>query len=462
MRRCWRIAALGLLLLPALAFADEAGPAVLSLKSGVPAELLGKTLGIARGLFALSLVVALLVEAFSSSPTQQKNYGGVAWRALLVLALLSGYRVLFGTVITTCQSIADRIAPQSIYTAFGEHNIRSIEELRQRTAQEDAKNPPTGFLDGLTSSGKLVRGYVGGALFDGLVLVLVSLGHACYWAFIQLSRVLVTVLYILGPLALVFHIPAPSDVARRWFRNFITVASWPVFSALLLAIATSLLMRTDSAAVLGHYSTAFGGLATTLLMVAMSLATPVLASAAIGGSLKNLPMMALAAATFGLNAALRAIPQEPRQAPPSPPPPGSPRPPSEGITSGAPAPSEASGAHPIPGQPIPVPLSAAFRGAEPPAPAAEAAAPAEGAGVPAHVAVPVPGGDADATAVGGPGFRKGPGSFAGAWKLPRVGGRDTDDMRVRPTAPDATPEFAEPTAAIPKNFNPVDWDDVGS
>ena len=71
--------ALLLTLLPALALA--AGPQALSRKSGAPAELLGKTLAIARGLFALSLVVGLLVEAFSDSLDKGKSYGGVAWRA---------------------------------------------------------------------------------------------------------------------------------------------------------------------------------------------------------------------------------------------------------------------------------------------------------------------------------------------------------------------------------------------
>src|SRR5262249_22452213 len=83
-----------LIALPALA--QAAGPEALSLKAGAPAELLGKTLAIARGLFALSLVLGLLVEAFGGDPSKPKSYGGVAWRALVVVALLAGYPRLFG------------------------------------------------------------------------------------------------------------------------------------------------------------------------------------------------------------------------------------------------------------------------------------------------------------------------------------------------------------------------------
>src|SRR5688500_12458794 len=97
------VAFLAFLLVPAAAFAADVGPAVLNLRDGAPAELLGKTMGIAKGLFPLSLVLGLLVEAFGDSPLKQKDYGGVAWRAILVFALLYGYRPIFGSVINTCQ-----------------------------------------------------------------------------------------------------------------------------------------------------------------------------------------------------------------------------------------------------------------------------------------------------------------------------------------------------------------------
>src|SRR4051812_45127811 len=78
-----------------------AGPHALNLKDGVPAELLAKTLAIARGLFPLSLVIALAVEAFGGSPDKPKSYGAVVNRALIIVALLGAYPKLFGTIIVT-------------------------------------------------------------------------------------------------------------------------------------------------------------------------------------------------------------------------------------------------------------------------------------------------------------------------------------------------------------------------
>ncbi|HEY8211329.1 MAG TPA: hypothetical protein VIG99_27785, partial [Myxococcaceae bacterium] len=252
------LVALLLTALPALALA--AGPQALSLKSGAPAELLGKTLAIARGLFALSLVVGLLVEAFSDSPDKAKGYGGVAWRALVVVALLAGYSKLFGTVIVTAEALAERIAPQEVWDRFAEQTDKSSKALAERAQKSAAEHGQLGAVDVLSSS-SVVANYVGGALFDTLVAVLVMLGQAFQWVFGQLSRILLALFYVLGPLALVFHIPGPSKTAGKWFSAFVTIACWPILSAVLLAIATSLMFRTDDAALSGEFSTAFGAVA---------------------------------------------------------------------------------------------------------------------------------------------------------------------------------------------------------
>jgi hypothetical protein len=460
MRRALPVALAFAALLPTVAFAVETGPVVMSLKSGVPAELLGKTLGVAKSLFALSLILGLLVEAFGASPTTQKNYAGVVWRALLVLALLWGYRVLFGSVISTAQGIADRIAPSSIYAAFGQHNIQAIEALQQK-AHADAAASNGGTFSSLTAAAKVVTGYVGGALFDGLVLVFVALGQALHWAFIQFSRILVGVLYVLGPLALVFHIPAPSDVATRWFRAFVTVASWPIFTAVLLAMATALLMRTDEAAVFGQYSTAFGALGSTVLIVLMCLAAPLMASAVVGGSLKNVPLESLMAASFGAAAMGRLFSKNARAG-------GEETAAQNAVAQSGSVPVAASGAStsvaPSGGASVPVPSVGSA-----PSSAGGAARPTVGfSAVPSMVAVPVAGEspvayDAiDKTAAKGPGRARGEGSLAGAWKLPKPKGLGTGDMTVsgRPTAGVAA-GVATPVGPVPAKFDSADWDDVG-
>src|SRR5436309_1340240 len=99
MRRALPIFVLVLTLaIPALALAGN-GPAVLDLSSGVPKELLGKTLGLARRLWVFCFVLGLVLEAFGSSPTARRDYGGCIWRGLIILVLLSAYPRIFGSVI---------------------------------------------------------------------------------------------------------------------------------------------------------------------------------------------------------------------------------------------------------------------------------------------------------------------------------------------------------------------------
>jgi len=290
--------------LPALAHA--AGPEALSLKSGAPAELLGKTLAIARGLFALSLVLGLLVEAFGGSPDKPKSYGGVAWRALVVVALLAGYTRLFGSVVVTAEAIAARIAPQEVWDRFAKQSEESARQMveRERAAPEEGGQP--GTLDVLSSS-NVVAHYVGGALFDSLVAMLVMLGQACQWVFGELSRIILALFYVVGPLALVFHIPGPSRTAGKWFAAFVTIACWPILSAVLLAIATSLMFRTDDAAMHAEVATAFGAVCSALLLVVMNLAVPLLASALVGGAVRNIAGTSLVGAAMAASMGARAL-----------------------------------------------------------------------------------------------------------------------------------------------------------
>jgi hypothetical protein len=282
-----------LLLVPAAALA--AGPQALSLKTGVPAELLSTTLGIARGLFPLSLVLALVLEAFGGSPSQSKNYGGVVWRALVVVALLASYPKVFGTVVNTTEAIAARIAPQEVWDRFALHmerTLRALEEREQSRPQGDASSELLHLSD-------FVASYIGGSLFDSLVMLFVMLGQAFQWVFGQLSRILIALFYVIGPLALVFHIPGPAKTAGSWFSAFITIASWPVLSSVLLAIATALMYRTHDDALAGQLSSSFGAVISALLIIVLNLAVPLLASAIVGGGIRNVAASSLAGAALG-------------------------------------------------------------------------------------------------------------------------------------------------------------------
>lgn len=296
MRRLPLLLSVFVALAPRLALAG--GPEVLDLKDGVPRELLGKMLGVAWGLFAISLVVGLLVEAFRGSPTEPKSYGGVAWRTLVVMALLSGYPKIFGTIIATAESLADRIAPADVWASFIKHQMETMEALAQKPAAPEGAGAGTQLIGGLKSAAEFVAGNLGGSYFDSFVAFFVAVAQAFQWAFVQFSRILLALFYVMGPLALVFHIPAPSQTAGRWFKAFVTIATWPIFSALLLALANALLYRTHDAAISGAYATAFGAVASSLLLVVLNLAVPLLASATVGGSVRNIIVPSLGAAVF--------------------------------------------------------------------------------------------------------------------------------------------------------------------
>jgi len=284
-------------ILPGAAFAT--GPEVLNLRDGVPRELLGKMLGISWSLFGLCLALGLIVEAFSNAPTQQKNYAGVAWRALVVMALLAAYPKVFGTVISSAETLANRIAPAEIWNAFTNHVTEKLLAIAREQAQPQPNESTLGkVIDGLRPSADFVTAFTGGYFFDTIVIWFVAFAQAFQWAWFQFSRILLSLFYVIGPLALVFHIPGPSQTGGRWFRAFVTIASWPVFSALLLALATSLMFHTNDAAMSGAYAKAFGAVATSLLIVVLNVAVPVLASALIGGGVRNVLVPSLGAAAF--------------------------------------------------------------------------------------------------------------------------------------------------------------------
>jgi hypothetical protein len=96
-----------------------------------------------------------------------------------------------------------------------------------------------------------------------------------------LSRILTATLFVIGPLALVAGIPRVSSTGTRWFVRFVTIASWPVFSGVLLSVLVTL---GAQGAVRRTYLEC---LVAALVMLVTALATPLLASHVIGGALDN-------------------------------------------------------------------------------------------------------------------------------------------------------------------------------
>ena len=264
--------ALVVLWIPCPAWAGATG-GVLDLQGGAIGELTGKTLGIAHGLLAF-LVVLALVRELLRGPGQRRQYLAVVWRTLLVLALLQGYGFLAGSVVKQCTSLTGLLATQESVQSL-------LDKYRTALAQGfGTADPGAAGAAGASAADAARPSGIGGVLFDAVLALVLLLGQAVQWVFTQLSRILIGFFYAIGPLALVFHVPG-LDAPARWLRHLVTVSCWPVVSALLLHLSASVLTQTNFAA--GGAGALFGALASSLLLCAMAFATPRISSALVGG-----------------------------------------------------------------------------------------------------------------------------------------------------------------------------------
>ena len=257
-------------------------PEMLDLTNGATSDMLDKTLNIARDFWLLCFVIALLWEAFGSSPTARKDYGAVFYRSIMILFLLIAYRPIFGTVINATQEIAARVTPPDAHEQFA----RQLDLAMAARDAQDAPPPPSattaagGHVDPQlnTPLQRWHQSMWGGWLFNGAVGLMLLLGASVHWVLRMFAAILCALFYVVGPLALVFSLPRISGVGSKWFGHFVTVASWPIFSGLLLAITLQLGVK----GLLGQE--AFGALAASLVMLLTAIATPVLAGKLVGGS----------------------------------------------------------------------------------------------------------------------------------------------------------------------------------
>jgi len=264
--------ALVVLLIPCRAWAGATG-GVLDLQDGAIGELTGKTLGIAHGLLAFLLVLAVVRELLRG-PGERRRYLGVVWRTLLVLGLLHGYPFLAGSVVKQCTSLAGTFVPEESIQGL-------LDKYRAALATSFGTDTPGAAPQaGAAKPDEPTPGGIGGMLFDAVLALMLLVAQAVQWVFTQLSRILIGFFYAVGPLALVFHVPG-LDAPARWLRQLVTVSCWPLVSALLLHLSVSVLTRTDLAS--GGAGAGFGALASSLLLCAMAFATPKIASALVGG-----------------------------------------------------------------------------------------------------------------------------------------------------------------------------------
>jgi hypothetical protein len=279
-RRLLPVVAVAALLLPLAAAA--AGPArdlVLDFQSAGPMrDLLGKSLGVAKSFLFLAAFLGYALEAFGRSPTVERDYGAVTWRILAVLFLLWNYQAVFGSVINLMDRIEREVAPPSTWAKLKAEVARSQESL-ESLASGGGSAEADGASGSASTSAKpsLFTSWV----YEALVAVLQLLGEGLVFLVRWMSKILTATLFILGPLALVAGIPRMSSTGARWFHRFVTIASWPVFANVLLAVMVAL---GGQGTLHGSYLEA---LVASLVMLVTALSTPALASHVVGGALNN-------------------------------------------------------------------------------------------------------------------------------------------------------------------------------
>jgi hypothetical protein len=215
----------------------------------------------------LALVASVALEAVGRAPGVLRNFAAVLWRALVVLFLFWNYERVFGFVISVTDDLATRVRPSD---ALGDYHAY-IDGFYARADEAPGDN----------AGGD---GWFGGAVFDAAIGVLLFGAKALVYALERLARILTATFFILGPIALVAGIPRPSPTAFAWFRHFVTVASWPIFSGVLLGVMTAV-GKQSAGQTAGNYLTA---LIAAAVMGLCALAAPVLSGWIVGGAVQNL------------------------------------------------------------------------------------------------------------------------------------------------------------------------------
>lgn len=286
---------------------------MLDLTAGPIATSAQAMLVLARGLWVVMLILALVIEAFGRSPVAPRDFAGCVFRALVILTVLGAYPQLAGSVVRMGSDLEAQVAPADSLEAFARAHQARLTRLQETSAAEmdqsraDSQAGQTGSALGHTAAAAAATGgMLGGYLFESGVALIVLVGEALTWVMGYLARLLVALLYVVGPLALTFSVPRVSNVVGRWFQMLVTVLVWPMISGLLFRLALAIGLDSFTGA---GVSDSLGLLVSALLMIAIALCAPALASGLVGGSARNLVLEGASAAAHGLSSAGRTASQ---------------------------------------------------------------------------------------------------------------------------------------------------------
>jgi len=275
--------AAGVLLMPLAALA--AGPAARDVvidfqQPGPMRDLLGKSLGVAKSFLFLAVFAGYALEAFGRSPSAERDYGAVTWRIVVVLFLLWNYQPVFGSVMNLMDRIEREVAPPSTWEKLKAEIHRSQASLADLAS--DGEEPPAAANgENVAAKQSSKPSTFTSWVYEALIAVLQLLGEGLVFLIRWMSKILTATLFILGPLALVAGIPRMSSTGTRWFHRFVTIASWPIFAGVLLAVMVALGGQGSL------HRSYLECLVASLVMLVTALSTPTLASHVVGGALQN-------------------------------------------------------------------------------------------------------------------------------------------------------------------------------
>jgi hypothetical protein len=226
---------------PAAGATASAAPALtLNFRDGYLHDLFTRIMGIAKGALPFMLLLALVLEAFGRAPGVPREYGAVVWRLLIVLVLLLKYQYIFGWVINTTGSIAAQIQPKEMISTVIADVAAKLNATT--TAAQAAGGGASNYLASAWAAAK-ENFSATNQLYSALTFLFGLLCEAVVFVINYMSKILTGTFFLLGPLALVTAIPRSSKTGGLWFKHFVTVSCWPIFTALLLAVLDSIVKQ---------------------------------------------------------------------------------------------------------------------------------------------------------------------------------------------------------------------------
>ena len=259
----------------------------LQFKSGSPeATLLAQTRRWAWPLLFLGFLAGLIFELAMGTDAR---YGVVVRRLVLAVFLLTFYNASVGTMVNALGDLAQWLSPPA--GAITDYMTKANQaRIKAKMAEVAASGQATGAPpSALSNPLEWAKAQVasagtsaGTALFDTAIYFTILLCEAILFIILLTGKILVAMLYILGPIALALGVPRASGVAGKWFKELVTFGSWPIFIAIFLSLLSAIgAAGAGSASVLG-------ALVSAGIMAASALSVPAVATSLVGGALGNI------------------------------------------------------------------------------------------------------------------------------------------------------------------------------